>query len=151
GRPLALWELGASAGLNLQPDAYGYRYGETVWGDRAAPVQLAPALRSATPDLGGHLVIAGRRGCDRAPGDLAPTPQRRRLLAYIWADQDERLARCRAAIALARANGIAVERADVADFVAAALAEPASGRVTVILHTIVWAYLPTATRERIAW
>jgi hypothetical protein len=149
-RPLALWELGASAGLNLQPDAYRYRYGEAAWGEAAAPVRLAPVLRGGTPDLSGDLVIAARRGCDRAPVDLASVAARRRLLAYVWADQHERLARCRAGIDLALANGIAVERADAADFVAAALAAPAPGVVTTIFHTIVWQYLPEATRERIA-
>ncbi|MFO1061581.1 MAG: DUF2332 family protein [Dongiaceae bacterium] len=149
GLPLALWELGASAGLNLQPDAYGYRYGEAGWGDPGAPVRLAPALRGAAPELGGRLVVAARRGCDRAPVDLASETARLRLLAYIWADQRERLERCRAAIGLALASGIAVERADAADFVAAALAEPAPGCVTVIFHTVVWPYLPLATRERI--
>jgi hypothetical protein len=150
GLPLALWEIGASAGLNLQPDAYGYRYGEAGWGDSASPVQLAPELRGATPDLGGRLAIVSRRGCDRAPVDLATEPARLRLLAYVWADQRQRLARCRAAIELALAHGIAVERADAADFVAAALAAPAPGRVTVIYHSIVWPYLPPATQARIA-
>lgn len=40
--PIALHELGASAGLNLNLDRFGYRYGDVVRGDPASPVQLAP-------------------------------------------------------------------------------------------------------------
>ena len=47
GLPLALLELGASAGLNLHWDAYHYRLGEAAWGPEDSPVRLAPEWRAA--------------------------------------------------------------------------------------------------------
>ena len=147
--PLALFEIGASAGLNLIPERYHYRYGSATWGDPSAPVRLAPELRGAVPDLRGGLVIVERAGGDHAPVDLEDPVARLRLQAYVWADQPERLERCRAAIDLARAAGVRVERRDAADFVERVLAEPPRDAVTVIFHTVVWQYLAEPTRSRI--
>jgi hypothetical protein len=41
-KPLDLFEIGASAGLNLQWDRYRYRLGTLDWGDPASLVHLAP-------------------------------------------------------------------------------------------------------------
>jgi hypothetical protein len=147
--PLALFEIGASAGLNLIPERFHYRYGSSTWGDPGAPVRLAPDLRGAVPDLRGDLVIAERLGSDRAPVDLEDSAARLRLQAYVWADQQERLERCRAAIDLARVAAVRVERRDAADFVERVLATPSPDMVTVIFHTVVWQYLAQATRSRI--
>ena len=47
-RPLALIEVGASAGLNLLFDRYGYDYGAgRSAGDPSAPVRFTCALRGA--------------------------------------------------------------------------------------------------------
>lgn len=42
GAPLALFEVGASGGLNLIPDRFGYRFGKAVYGRAGSPVMLAP-------------------------------------------------------------------------------------------------------------
>ena len=47
-----------------------------------------------------------RAACDRAPVDLADPIARRRLRAFVWADQFDRLARLDAAIAAALAAGV---------------------------------------------
>ena len=60
GLPLALTEIGSSAGLNLFFDRFRYRYGETDWGVAAYPTVLAPELRGPVPDLSGSLSIASR-------------------------------------------------------------------------------------------
>jgi hypothetical protein len=148
-RPLALFEIGASAGLNLIPERFHYRYGSATWGDPGAPVRLAPELRGAVPDLRGDLVIAERAGCDRAPVDLEDAAAPLRLQAYVWADQQERLERCRAAIDLARTAAVRVERRDAAEFVERVLNKPSRGVVTAIFHTVVWQYLAEATQSRI--
>jgi hypothetical protein len=134
--PLALFEIGASAGLNLIPERYHYRYGSVTWGDPGARVRLAPELRGAVPDLRGDLIIVERAGCDRAPVDLKDPAARLRLQAYVWADQHERLERCRTAIDLARTAAVRVERGDAAEFVERVLTQPLRGVVTVILHSI---------------
>ena len=51
-RPLALIDAGASAGLNLLFDRYGYDYGDgAVTGDLTSPVQIATQSRGARPPL----------------------------------------------------------------------------------------------------
>ena len=46
GLPLRLYELGASAGLNLQLDRYGYDLGGLRAGDPGSPLQLKPDWRA---------------------------------------------------------------------------------------------------------
>ena len=87
-----------------------------------------------------------RRACDRAPVDVADPAARLRLVAYVWADQGERLARLAGAVAIARAHGVAVEAADAARWVPERLAERAEGCTTVLFHSIMWHYMPESTR-----
>jgi len=148
--PLRLLEIGASAGLNLVWDRYRYRLGTAAWGDPASPLLLAPEWQGDLPPLAAPVQVAERAACDVAPIDLADPAQRLRLRAYVWADQRERLARLDAAIAIARAAGHRVDRADAADWLRARLAVPAEGRATVLYHSIMWQYMPAATRAAIA-
>jgi len=150
GLPLRVLEIGASAGLNLAFDRYAYRLGEAAWGPAGAGVAIPVEWRGPLPDLAAPLEVAERAGCDRQPIDLGDPDARLRLRAYVWADQRDRLARLEGAIAEALAAGLAVERADAADWVERRLAEPAPGRATVLAHSIVWQYLPSATQGRIA-
>lgn len=147
GLPLAISELGASAGLNQLWDRFAYRYGDAAWGDPAAPVRIAPQLTGATPPLPAAAVVE-RGGCDRAPPDLADPEDRLRLLSFVWADQTERMERTAAAIELARAAGVAIARADAADWLEARLALPQPGRAHVVYHSIFWQYLDAARQQR---
>ncbi|TWG97075.1 uncharacterized protein DUF2332, partial [Mesorhizobium sp. J18] len=70
GLPLAIREIGSSAGLNLLFDRFRYDYGEIGWGDEASPVRLKPELRGEPPPLGGFLDVASRKGCDIAPVEI---------------------------------------------------------------------------------
>jgi hypothetical protein len=149
GLPLRMLELGASAGLNMVWDRFGYRLGELAWGDPASPVQLAPEWRGPSP-RGVAMRVASRAGCDVAPVDLADPERRLRLTSYVWADQATRLARLDGAITLARAAGILVQRADAAVWTRDQLAIPTPGQTTVLYHSIFWQYLPAATQAAIA-
>jgi hypothetical protein len=95
GRPLALVEVGASAGLNLRWDHYGYRYSDgTAIGDPAAPVQLACTLRGDKhpPLPAAFPAIASRTGIDLNPVDLRDLDAVRWLRALIWPEQTNRAA-----------------------------------------------------------
>jgi len=147
--PLAVLEIGASAGLNLVFDRYRYDFGGWCWGaDGAAPVITATWAGPRPPDV--PLTVAERRGCDRHPLDLRDDEARRRLRSYVWADQPNRLHRMEQAIATALADPPAVDCADAVDWLVARLAEPRPGRVTVVVHSIVWQYLTAEARARIA-
>lgn len=149
--PLALHEIGASAGLNLAFDTYHYLLGDgNEWGESNALVHIQSEWRGNIPPLEAPLEIASRVGCDRNPLDPHSPESVERQLAYIWADQHNRIGRVSAALSAAATMPYAVDKADAADWVEARLGEEAQpGVVRVFFHTIVWQYLPEATRNRI--
>ncbi len=149
GLPLALREIGSSAGLNLFPDHYRYRYGDVSWGDQTFPSELAPAMRGAVPNLSGQLAITSRRGNDLAPIDLKSLDDQCRLRAYVWADQSERQQRLDAAIKVAQVGTFSMQSGDAAVFVEQELGTRKTGEVFVLFHSVVWQYLPQDTKNRI--
>ena len=150
GLPLALHEIGSSAALNLLFDRFHYRYGQAEWGAADSPVRLAPELRGKLPPLDGDLAVSARHGCDIAPVDIGRPADRLRLRSYIWADQALRLERLDAAIGLAASVPFTLEQADAADFVRARLASRRPGTAFVLFHSIMWQYMPLATRAEIS-
>lgn len=140
GLPLRCFEIAASAGLNLSWDRYRYRLGDLRWGDPQSPVVLEPDWSGPSPPDAPARVIE-RAACDRRPIDLSNPAEARRLMAYVWPDQFERLARLKAAIDVTRAAGVAVEEADAADWVRARCA-PKVGAATVVYHSVFWHYVP---------
>lgn len=149
GLPMAISEIGSSAGLNLNFDRFGYYYGGERWGDTGSPVQLAPEVRGAPPPLGGTPDVRSRAGCDIAPVDVADDADRARLRSYIWPDQPARLQRLDGAIALATSHPFEMCRQDAADFIRRQLSARASGAAFVLFHSIMWQYMPRETKNDI--
>ncbi len=147
-KPLALLEIGASAGLNLRWDRYRYELGSVGWGDPASPVRIASQWRGKLPALAQTIEVASRAGCDTAPMDPRSAEDRRRLKAYVWPEQSERVDRLDAALRLACTDDIDVERADAAQWLGQQLAERRPGVATVVYHSIVWQYLAAATKDK---
>ncbi len=147
-RPLVLTEIGASGGLNLNLDRYGYSFGGVPLGSSGSPVRLIPDWRGPPPPPV-PVSVGARAGCDLRPLDFGQARDRLRGLAYIWADQQDRLQRTAAAMPLAAALGTRVEKQDAAAFVAQRLSAWTGESPFVLMHSIVWQYLPQATRERI--
>lgn len=149
GLPLHLFELGASAGLNLMADRFNYRLGEVIAGAKPSPVSLAPAWEGPSPP-DAQVRVTARSGCDQAPLDVQNPSHCARLLAYVWPDQAARLARAQAAIGLAQNEGIKLDRADAATWVEDTLSvEPVDGVVRVLFHSIAWQYFAAADQARI--
>lgn len=147
GLPLALTEIGSSAGLNLFFDRFRYDYSGADWGEAASPARISPAARGTPPPLGGELRIAERAGSDIAPVAISDPAMRLRLRAYVWADQTARLERLDAAIGIASASPFVLERADAADFTRRRLAARKPGEAFVLFHSIMWQYMPRASRD----
>ncbi|HPU15603.1 MAG TPA: DUF2332 domain-containing protein, partial [Polymorphobacter sp.] len=148
GLPLALFELGASAGLNLRLDDYGYVLGGQRFGRADAPLTLAPRW-DGPPPLAAPLKVAARRGVDLNPLDLGDPATSERLLAFVWPEQAERVQRLEAAIAAFIADPVALDRGDAADWVESVVA-PRDGVATVVFHSIAHQYFPATTQARIA-
>lgn len=148
--PFELIELGASAGLNLNLDRFGYRLGSTRAGDQGSALQLAPVWEGRSPPAAEVQVVA-RHAVDQAPVDVGDPAERARLAAYVWPGQEERMTRLEAALAIAEAHPPSLEKGDAADFVDGVLAQAqADGVIRVFYHTIFWTYLTPETQARIA-
>lgn len=147
GLPLALFELGASAGLNLLPDRYRLELGGVLAGDPQSPLCIAPAWEGPPPPAVA-LEVASRAGCDLVPLDLRETAEQQRMLAYVWPDQPDRLQRMAAAIALAAADPPLLLALDAAEFVDRHV-QLRDGRLTLLFHSIAFQYFPAATQARI--
>ncbi|HYJ84110.1 MAG TPA: DUF2332 family protein [Allosphingosinicella sp.] len=148
GQPVELLELGASAGLNLLLDLYGYDLGGLEAGDPGSALRMKPEWMGDRPPAA-RVEVAARRGVDLNP--LDPRRDGERLLAYVWPDQRRRLAQLEAALAIAAADPPLVDQGDAADWLEERLAEPRpAGTTRVVLHSIAFQYFPDGTRERIA-
>ena len=140
---------GSSGGLSLLIDRYRFDLGGALLGPADSPVTIAPAWLGDPPALP-PLEIVSTRGCDVAPLDVTDPAVEARLSAYVWAETPMRLDRLRKAIAMVRASGVDLARADAADWVEARLAEPqAEGVTRVLMHSVVWQYVPDASTARI--
>jgi hypothetical protein len=150
GLPLATFEIGASAGLNRLWPHFRYELGGWRWGDVASPVTIHAEWRGAAPPLPARIEVAEQQACDIAPIDLNADGAALRLLSYVWPDQSDRLLRLRAAIELAQQRALRVEAADALPWVQRALAPARPGRATVLYHSVMWQYMPPATREALS-
>jgi hypothetical protein len=154
-QPLALLEVGASAGLCLLLDHYGYDYGKaridpTVSGDGQAPVftcQISGtvALPKTIPR------IAWRAGLDLNPIDVRSESDTAWLETLVWPGQDERLSRLHAAINIARRDPPNVVRGDLLTDLVQLVATAPRDATLVVFHTAVLGYvLPQSAREQFA-
>lgn len=152
-RPVRLWEVGTSAGLNLRADAYRYETGgrrSGSWGDPASPVRIAPAWQVPPPWLArspARLDVVERVGADLHPVDPLTPDGALTLTSFVWPDQADRLARLRAALEVARAVPARVVHASAADVLEGL--EPVEGTLTAVQHSVVRQYLEPGERTRV--
>ena len=147
--PIDTLEIGASAGLLLCWDRFGYQTRTWSWGLPGAAV-IDTDWRGPPPPTGAKLRVRSRAACDVNPLDLRRPDERLRLRSYVWADQPERLARFDAAAALALESGVFVESADAAAWLEERLPARAPDALTVVYHSVFFQYPRQATRARIA-
>jgi hypothetical protein len=148
--PLALVEVGASAGLCLLPDRYAYDYGGTLVGDLASPLRLACQPRGPVPIPAALPEVTWRRGIDLSPVDLEDPEAVRWLECCVWPDQPQRLARLRAALELARVGPPEVIAGDLLKLVGPVVAQAPAGATVVVFHAAVLVYLSEAGRRQFA-
>jgi hypothetical protein len=153
-QPLALIEVGASAGLCLLPDRYGYDYGtHSVHADTALPeTPVFPCVASAATPLPFQLPsVVWRAGLDLNPLDVNNEEQMAWLETLVWPEETDRADRLRKAMRIARADPPRVLRGDLRDGIAALASEAPKNATLVVFHTAVLAYLASvAEREAFA-
>ena len=142
-------EIGSSAGINLMIDRYHYALGGVQVGPQDAAMRFTPEWRGPPP-ADQSIRIAALKGCDVAPVDLTDPAQALRLKAYIWPEHAVRFAGLEAAIAAATAKPPDLVQMNAADFVEQQLARPQAESTTrVLMHSIVWQYVPKDQQARI--
>lgn len=142
-------EIGSSAGINLMIDRYHYDLGGVHVGPQPGAMAFTPDWRGNHPPQ--HPIeFVGLKGCDVAPVDLSDPAQALRLKAYIWPEHHIRFQRMAAAISAATEAPPQLIHANAADFVEAELARPqADGTTRVLMHSVVWQYVPAEQQARI--
>jgi hypothetical protein len=149
--PLALIEVGASAGLTLLIDRYSYDYaGHRIAGrDPLAPT-LRCEPRGPVPLPAGLPEITWRAGLDLNPLDVRDDEDVRWLSCLVWPGEDDRAERLAAAIASARRDPPAVHRGDLVTDLPALAAQAPAEATLVVYHTSVLYQVPRRGRRRFA-
>ncbi|MFD0819319.1 DUF2332 family protein [Micromonospora zhanjiangensis] len=142
-QPLALLEVGASAGLNLYPDRYGYRYGDHRLGT-GKPVLDCVAIGVKPPTRVPEVVW--RAGLDLNPLDVTDPADVAWLDALVWPEHEHRRARLAAATAVAAADPPLLIRGDLVDDLPALAAQAPAGATLVVFHTSVLYQVPAPRR-----
>jgi hypothetical protein len=149
--PLALIEVGASAGLTLLFDRYSYDYaGRRIAGlDPQAPV-LRCEPRGPVPLPAQLPRISWRAGLDLSPLDVTRDDDVRWLSCLVWPGEGDRQERLAAAIAAARRDPPVVHRGDLLTDLPALAARAPADATPVVYHSAVLAYVAPAGRQRFA-
>ncbi len=148
--PLALVEVGASAGLCLLLDRFHYEFGASALGDSSSPVRLRCAADGPVPLPPRIPEIVWRHGLDASPIDVRDDDAVRWLLACVWPDHRQRRERLEAAIDLARTHPPAVGAGDLVDDLPALLAEVPDDAQLVVFHSAVLSYVSPDRRRAFA-
>lgn len=145
-QPLALLEVGASAGLCLLPDYYAYSYGaghdvdpSVSCGVEAPRFACRAGGGTPLPDRG--VEVVWRAGLDLKPVDLHDDAEVRWLEALVWPGEEYRLPRLRAACEVARVVSPRLVRGDLRTDVPALAAQAPADATLVVFHTAVLAYV----------
>jgi hypothetical protein len=145
-QPLALLEVGASAGLCLLPDRYGYRYGEHVLPGGPPLLDCRP-IGDLRPPLPARLPeVVWRRGIDLEPLDVRDPDDVRWLESLVWPGQTDRERYLREALLIARAEPPPVVQGDLTEILEDVAAQAPRDATLVVFHTAVLAYLTVAER-----
>lgn len=142
-------EIGSSAGINLMLDRYQYDLAGVQVGPEPGAMRFKPDWQGNPPPAQ-KIGIVSTRGCDVAPVDLTDPAQALRLKAYIWPEHTVRFERMAAAIAEAGKSAPDLVQMNAADFIEAELVKPqAAGTTRVLMHSIVWQYVPEDQQVRV--
>ncbi len=150
-QPIALLEVGMSAGLGLFPDLYRYRWslddGSVVTADGGADVTIecrvsGSGLPLALPE------VAWRAGIDRNPLDPEDPDDVAWLRALVWPGEDVREGRLAGALAATAGREVLRVAGDITDALPLVVAAAPSSATLVVVHSATLAYLSRDQRAR---
>jgi hypothetical protein len=138
-RRIRLLELGASAGLNLLLDFYGFRGESWHFGSIDSKVQFVDPIEG--PLRAERFMIMNRAGCDLHPVDATTTEGRVLLTSFVWPFDLHRHERLSSALSVAAIHPVRVDKAAASSWLPEALVTDRDG-LPVVWHSITQMYWP---------
>jgi hypothetical protein len=153
GRPLAVVEIGASAGLNLLWDRYGYDYGiGSHYGNPRSPVQIVCGLRNhrRLPLPAVWPVVATRVGLDLNPIDVRDHDAALWLRALVWPDEEGRAELLQQAVQVARHDPPTLLAGNALDLLPEVLTTIPRDQALCVFHTHTINQFPPEARAHLS-
>ena len=146
---IRLLEPGASAGLNLQVDRFRFENPGWSYGPDDSPLVLRDGIQGVVSPQ--RFSVVSRRGCDLEPVDAATAEGRLRLTSFVWPFHVDRHERLRAALTIAAAHPVEVDRVGAGEWIERMLDQepPAADVLTVVWHSISRLYWPARETARV--
>ena len=154
--PLALVDVGASAGLNLNFDRYYYTYrlnqNEMVnWGMADSRIHLEAEIKGSGlfPEISPTIAVASRDGIDLDPVDLTNPDQLLWLRALIWPEHVERHQQLIDAADEFTRSDIRLSAGDASDVLPSLISTISYEHALVVYSTITLYQFPIENRKRL--
>ncbi len=151
-RPLALIEIGSSAGLTLLWDRYHYQYGEDMkCGDPNSPVQVECLLHGEKrpPVPNRFPEIASRLGVDLNPVDIDEPENVQWLRALVWPEHRKRANQLELAIQMARHAAPQIVRGDALELLPSLIDRVRNDAQLCIFHSFTLSLAKGKPREKL--
>jgi len=143
-QPLALLEVGASAGLCLLPDYYGYRFN----GRHVPPTQASAVFpvfdcdcNDGVPIPFANVSVVWRMGLDLSPLDVCSNDDANWLRALVWPGEGRRAELLEGALSIARMHAPEIVQGDLRYDLPGLIETAPPDATLVIFHTAVLAYV----------
>lgn len=149
GIPLAIVDVGASAGLNLLWDEYRYVYSDgSEYGPRNSAAIIESELRSPMPPIPRAFPeVSFRAGVDLSPVDLADDDAFGWMSALVWPDHADRAALLSAAREIWLANPPTVVAGDALDALPSLLTAAPPDAALCVFHCHALNQFPQDARD----
>lgn len=137
-RPLALVDVGASAGLNLSFDRYHYSYSNQLhFGPGDSEVRLnCQIVNGRFPSIPNRFPpVAAKVGIDKAPVDLTDSDARLWSRALIWPEHRERALQFEAAVSVLLRDPPRMVAGDALDVLPTILESVPGGAAACVYHS----------------
>ncbi|MEW8987631.1 MAG: DUF2332 domain-containing protein, partial [Bacillus sp. (in: firmicutes)] len=151
-KPLALIEIGTSAGLQLFVDKYSYSYGsDEIFGNFDSEVQLRSELRGDQTLLNPltHFFVATSIGVDVNINDVRNTEDYLWLKALIWPEHAERRELFEKAASYVSNQTLSLIEGDGVEILRSLVSEVPEEQVICVFHTHVANQMPVQTKEKL--
>ena len=150
GRPLALIDVGASAGLNLLWDQYRYAYSDgSEYGPAESPALIDCEARTPMPDFPKDFPTVGFRvGIDLNPVDLRDDEQYKWMAALVWPDHPDRAALLSAARSIWLEDPPAMVKGDAVEVLPGVLNSAPRDATLCVFHCHTLNQFPVDARRR---